>query len=373
MARTIIGVNAPNAVKRYSASLWVDTIAQAYWSQKFFGKGDTSKMPIQILTELESDAGEEIKYDLLMPLRMAPVVGDDVLEGKEEAMRFTTDSVYIDQFRCGVNAGGRMTRKRTLHDLRQKARITQADWWARFMDELCFIYISGARGSNDNFILGQQIKRMEAINPITAPDANHQFYGGAATAFDNLAPGDKMSLALIDRMIVRAQTQGGGATGVPVLQPTRWNGGEENYVLVMHPWQEQDLRNEAGDNTWLAWNKALTTAVGNRSPIFSNSLGGYRNVVLHSHRNAIRFTNAGASGDVSAARALFMGAQAGVISYGSPGTGNRVNWYEEMRDNGNQIVISSSSIMGVKKSTFEMDGKKQDMGVFALDTAAAER
>jgi hypothetical protein len=81
------------------------------------------------------------------------------------------------------------------------ARLQQAEWWARFMDELCFIYISGSRGVNDNFILGAQVKRMEALNPITAPDANHQFYGGKATDFSNLAAGDKMSLGLIDRMI----------------------------------------------------------------------------------------------------------------------------------------------------------------------------
>ncbi len=31
-----------------------------------------------MLTDLESDAGEEIKYDLLAELRMSPVEGDDV-------------------------------------------------------------------------------------------------------------------------------------------------------------------------------------------------------------------------------------------------------------------------------------------------------
>jgi len=372
MARTVIGVNAPNAVKRYSASLWLDVSQKAYWGQKFFGKGDTSQMPIQIITDLESDAGEEVKYDLLMEMRMEPIVGDDVLEGKEEAMRFYTDSVYIDQLRCGMNTGGRMTRKRTLHDLRQKAKLSQGNWWARFMDELCFIYISGARGVNENFILKDRFTNISAINPLSPPDAEHHFFGKAATAFDNLAPTDTMSLSAIDRMITRAQTQGGGATDIPVLQPTRWNGGDENYVLVMHPWQEQALRNESGDNTWLSWNKALTTAVGNKSPIFSNSLGMYRNVVLHSHRNVIRFNNAGATQKVSAARALFMGSQAGVIAFGSPGTGNRIQWYEDMDDRGNQVVITSGSIFGVKKATFSINGKKQDMGVFALDTAAAE-
>ena len=45
----------------------------AYWNQRFMGKGNEAETPIQILTDLESDAGEEIKYDLLMELRMEPI------------------------------------------------------------------------------------------------------------------------------------------------------------------------------------------------------------------------------------------------------------------------------------------------------------
>ena len=57
---------------------------------------------------------------------MEPVEGDDILEGKEENQRFYTDSVYVDQARCGVNTGGRMTRKRTIHNLREKAKRQQS-------------------------------------------------------------------------------------------------------------------------------------------------------------------------------------------------------------------------------------------------------
>ena len=118
MARTVVGVNDPKAVKKYSSQLMLDVSQDSYWNQRFMGRGETASTPIQVLTDLESDAGEEIKYDLLAELRMSPVEGDDVLEGKEEAQRFYTDSVYIDQARAGVNTGGRMTRKRTIHNLR---------------------------------------------------------------------------------------------------------------------------------------------------------------------------------------------------------------------------------------------------------------
>jgi N4-gp56 family major capsid protein len=370
MARTIVGVNDPKAVKKYSAALAVDASQQAYWNQRFMGRGQEVTTPLQVLTDLESDAGEEIKFDLLAELRMEPIEGDDILEGKEESQYFSTDSVMIDQARCGVNTGGRMTRKRTIHNLREKARRQQASWWARFMDELCFIYLSGSRGINENFIVRQGYQG-RAGNLLTAPTANHYFFGGSATAYNNLAATDVMTLDVVDALASRAATQGGGATDIPVMQPVKVDG-EDHFVLVMHQWQADSLRSTSGGGKWLDIQKALATAIGKDSPIFKGGLGMHNNVVLHQHRNAIRFNDAGAGANVQAARALFLGAQAGVIAFGSPGTGMRFDWNEESRDNANMVVITSSSIFGVKKTTFSMRGVSQDFGVFAVDTAAKE-
>ena len=131
MARTIIGVNDPKAVKRYSGMLHLDVSQRAYWGQRFMGKGENAELPVQLLTDLESDAGEQIYYDLLAEMRMTPVEGENTLEGNEEAQRPYTDSIYIDQARAGINTGGRMTRKRTLHNLRDKARRQQSNYWGR--------------------------------------------------------------------------------------------------------------------------------------------------------------------------------------------------------------------------------------------------
>src|SRR3954470_10402413 len=118
MARTIIGLNDPKAVKRFSGLLAVDIGRTGYFNRKFMGTGPNASTPLQMLPQLENDAGEQITYDLSMQLRMQPIEGDDTLEGNEEDLKFYTDNLYIDQLRGGVNTGGRMTRKRTLHDLR---------------------------------------------------------------------------------------------------------------------------------------------------------------------------------------------------------------------------------------------------------------
>lgn len=378
MARTIIGVNDAKAVKRYSGNLALDTSAKSYFSSRFMQRGAEAEVPVQILTDLESDAGEEIKYDLLAELTMAPIEGEDTLEGKEERQRFYTDSVYIDQARCGVNTGGRMTRKRTLHNLREKAKRQQSSWWARLHDELLFIYLSGARGINPNFLVPTGYTG-RANNALVSPDSNHVVYGGNATAFNNItneAPGatgnDCMSLAAITSALNKATVQGGGVSGIPVMQPCKIDGAEV-FVCVMHTWQEDDLRKSTATGDWLDLQKAAAGAEGKNSPLFKKSLGMHRDVILHSHKNVIRFNNAGSGTNLEAARALFLGAQAGVVAYGSPGNNMRFDWFEESRDNGDKVVISTSSIFGCKKTTFTTEAGAQDFGVMAIDTYCASR
>lgn len=371
MARTIIGVNDAKSVKRWAGLLALDMSQKSYFNQRFMGRGNESETPIQILTDLESDAGEQISYDLLAELRMAPVEGEDILEGKEESQRYYTDSIYIDQARCGVNTGGRMTRKRTLNNLREKAKRQQSMWWGRLMDELLFIYLSGSRGINPNYILPLGYTG-RANNSLVAPDSYHTLYGNDATAFNNIDSADKFDLRLVDRAVTKANTQGGGPTGIPVLQPCKIDG-NETFVCVMHTWQEDDLRSNTSTGQWLDIQKAAAASDGRNSPMFKGSLGMYRGCVLHSHRNVVRFNNAGSGANVEAARALFLGSQAAVMAYGSPGTNLRFDWFEETRDNGDKVVISTSSIFGVKKVSFNTELGSQDFGAFALDTAAASR
>lgn len=370
MARTIIGVNDAKSVKRWSGLMAYDTSQKSYFNQRFMGRGADAEVPVQILTDLEADAGEMISYDLLAELKMAPVEGEDTLEGKEEKQSFYTDTIYIDQARCGVNTGGRMTRKRTLHNLREKAKRQQSSWWGRLMDELLFVYLSGVRGINASFILPATYTG-RANNPLVVRDTSHCLYGNDATDITNIDSNDKFDLRLIDRAKTKADSQGGGASGIPVLQPCKIDG-NETFVCVMHTFQEDDLRSNTSTGQWLDIQKAAAGAEGKNSPLFKGSLGMYRGVIMHSHRNVIR-ANTWGTGAVEGARALFMGSQAAVVAFGSPGTNLRFDWHEETRDNGDKVVISTSSVFGCKKVSYTTEAGVQDFGVFALDTAAAAR
>lgn len=372
MAKTLVGVGDPKAVKKYSAFLAVDVGRKSYFNKKFMGVGEEAQTPLQTLPHLENDAGDQISYDLVMQLKMKPIRGDATLRGKEEDLKFYSDSLYIDQLRGGVNTGGRMTRKRTVHDLRKIARVRQSEWWARLFDETLFIYLSGMRGSNGDFIEDADFTGY-AGNPLVAPDAEHIVYGGDAAGKTTLDSADKINLGLIDRLVAKADVLGGGTSGIPSIQPCEIDG-EPHYVLVMHPWQEYDLRSNTNTGQWVDIQKAAAASEGRSNPMFKGGLGLYNNVILHKHKAVITASDygAGSPGTVAAARALFMGRQAGVVAFGSRGTGLRFDWHEEMEDRANQVVITTASVFGVKKSAFTIAGTSRDFGLIAVDTAAAD-
>ena len=370
MSKTIVGLNDPKAVKKFSAFLAVDVGRKSYFSKKFMGRGEESQTQIQMLPHLENDAGEQITYDLVMQLKMVPVEGDNTLRGKEEDLKFYTDSVYIDQLRGGVNTGGRMTRKRTIHDLRKIARVRQSEWWARIFDELFFMYLSGARGVNSDYIYPTSFTGF-ANNGFVAPDAQHILYGGAATSKATLAATDKMNLTLIERAQTKAEMLGGGTAGIPAIEACEIDG-EPHYVICMSPFQAFDMRTNTSTGQWLDVQKAAAGAEGRNNPMFKGNMGMYNRTILHSHKGVIRFSDYGAGANVAAARALFLGRQAGVCAFGSPGTGLRFGWTEETEDRGNQAVITTDTIVGIKKTAFTIEGTSRDFGVVALDTAAAD-
>lgn len=361
MASTIVPFGDAKAAKKWSAGLAVDVRTKAYFEKKFIGTSDNSI--IQRKTELENDSGESITFDLSVQLRGEATYGDNRLDGKEESLKFYTDSVVIDQVRKAVSAGGKMTRKRTAHDLRKLAKDRLSDYWSKFNDELMFIYLSGSRGVNADFLFPMDWSG-HATNAIQAPDPGHVMFGGDATSQDTIVASDVMTRALIERAATKAtmlQAQDSdNANMVPVSIE-----GEDRYVTVMSPYQEYDLRNSSGSE-WIDIQKSLATAEGKGNALFKGGLGMINNVVLHSHRNVIRSNTFGTGGDLPGARALFLGRQAGAVAYGTAGGGLSFDWGEEIKDHGNEPTVASGCIMGFKKTRFN----ERDFGVISLDTHA---
>jgi N4-gp56 family major capsid protein len=370
MARTFVGVNDAQAVKKWSGLLSVAASKKSYFSSKMMGDGKRAKRPIQRIDDLESDAGDAITVDLLMPMRMEPVIGADTLDGKEEALRYYTDRLLIDQVRGGADIGDRMTRKRTLRMIREDALEAMKDWWARLFDELFFIHLSAARGTGAGYIWSAANPFFN-VNTLSAPDAQHLMYAGAATSVATITSGMPMDLRLVDRCVARAETMGGDSTDELSMVPCEVEG-ESKYVMLMHTFQFDALKSSINAGQWLDIQKAAAAAQGQKNPIYTGALGEYNGVIMHKHRNVVQFNNYGAGANLPAARALFMGSQAAFIAFGSPGTGLRFDWTEEVKDHGDKVKIGSNSIFGVKKAVYKSADNSitRDFGVIAVDTYA---
>jgi N4-gp56 family major capsid protein len=263
-----------------------------------------------------------------------------------------------------------MSRKRTLHDLRKIAKARSIDWWARVFDEIIFMYLSGVRGDNSEFVFPTTYTGF-ANNSLTTPDSNHIVFGGVATTKATVAATDTMSTLPIDRAVAYAEMMGGGGPAyseVPQLQKVDVEG-QECYLCVMDPYQKFNLRRNTTSNDWADIQKALVTAQGKDNAFFKGGIGTWNGVVLHSHQNVIRWTSGdGGFTNAAASIALFCGLQAGTIAFGSPGQDLRFGWHEEGRDNNNRVVISTHTIWGFKKVTFN----SLDFGVMVIYTAATK-
>ena len=82
MARTIIGVNDANAIKKWSGMLAYDTSHKSYVHQRFMARGSENEVPIQILTDLELDAGKQIS-DVFVKKQS----GNNQVGGRVQGMR----------------------------------------------------------------------------------------------------------------------------------------------------------------------------------------------------------------------------------------------------------------------------------------------
>lgn len=316
---------------------------------------------IRVLRDLSKNAGDKITYGLRMKLAGDGIEGDNQIKGTsaEEALTFYSDYLYIDQRRKGTKSKGKMSEQRVAYNIRREGRDALAIWWAEDYDEMTMMYLAGARGVDTSFHVATTWTS-RANNTLTAPDSDHQLYGGDATSKASVDSADIMSLEVVEKCISQAETLD------PMIQPFPV-GGERKFVLLMHTWQQHQLRTNTSTGDWQDIVKNAQPR-GDKNPLFQNALGQYAGVILHKHRNVIRFSDYGAGSNLPAARALFLGAQSGTIAWGGTvlegGKRERFGWHEETDDRGNQLVITGGSIYGCKETTFN----SKRFGMFAVDT-----
>lgn len=340
MAVTEFGTNDAQAVKRWSDKLFRETIGKTFF-KRFMGR--SAKSIICLLTDLQKNPGDTIKYDLREQDRSNGVQGDTRLKGFESALQFYQDELKIDQLR-NAHAFRRMSQQRTVHSLREEGRDSLSTWFAWVYDTMMFSYLAGVAGNEGEEVSGILGASGFAGNALATPDAAH--------LVDNT--GSAFTLAQIDDAIAKAKVTN------PRVAPTMVDG-QPKYALVLHPYSIRSMKTTAGSAAWNAIHQNASER-GSSNPIYTGALGEYNGVVLHESECIQRV------GDVT--HNVFLGAGAGTVAFGNAhdqisrgaGGGSHFSYAEETEDYGNEKGIAAGSIFGIKKNRFN----SADFGVIRM-------
>lgn len=338
MAVSSYPVNHAMAVKLWSKKLFYEIFKET-WVSKFMGTSSDSM--IQVLGETSKGPGDRVRVGLRMLLTGAGISGDDTLEGNEEALTIYQDDIFINQLRHATRSGGRMSEQRVPFDVRDECKDSLKDWWTERIEQWAANQLAGYHAQADIRYTGMQAA-------ITA-DANHILGAGTIgtteTSLSDTATAT-LQFADIDKAVARAKTLS------PKIRPIR-AGGKDYYCLFLHPYQVYQLRTSTGQNDWAVVQRAVIQG-GNTttSPIFTDAVGVYHNVVLHEWSYIPNTISVSSGNNQLYRRAVFAGAQSAVLAYGQDNSDKKMTWTEEMFDYGNQFGVSAGMIAGMKKAQF---------------------
>ena len=364
-------------------------------------KGQTSPdYPIVKAGDLTKGAGDTVSIDLFNILQGKPVMGDKRIEGRMMQLTYSSMDVKINQIRGGADSGGRMTQKRTVHNLRNISMAGLQAWMQRYEDQSALVHLAGARGAQsttDWVIPAQSDADFQEImvNTVKAPTKNRYFAANDATGPDNIGTNDALTLQDIDRIVAQLRESPIVMQSVKIKGDDRaWN--DPLWVMFVTERQWLYLQSRTGQTTWrqavqYAFDRKSATGL-NKHPLFDSYETIMWNGVLIKRlsRYAIRFgagdnvvvdtggTDGGTytESTVQTAqpvdRAVIVGAQALAKAYGKSASDYFYDWSEESVDHGNSIETVCAAMTGSSKIRFKIDGADTDFGCAVVDSYAPD-
>lgn len=404
---TEIPVGSPLARKLYSVAAFAETQRRPSMRKNLTGpapkqgdaekklKGQTSPdYPIVQIRDLSVGAGDNASIDLFNIVTGRPTMGDKKLAGRMMDLSFSSMDVKIDQYRAGVDTGGRMAQKRTVHDLRSIGKSNLAGYAARLEDQLSQVHLAGARGDDDGIDWAIPLESHEefseiCVNEVAPPSSNRYVLPGSATSVADLGTTDFITLETIDMLRSILDED------VFPLQPIRLQNGKGEmdpaaddaplYLLQMTSRQWYHFNQQTSDGDWRTFvANAHERTKGWNHPLFMGECGMWNGILIKKQNRAIRFKQ-GSTVRTSAAngsitnqtaaqptdRAILLGAQALAEAYGNHGkSGYHANWHEEETDHASRLEISMAFMGGKSKVRFKRQdtGQLTDHGVIAIDS-----
>jgi N4-gp56 family major capsid protein len=380
MANTNFAALTSEQLTIWSRDFWRVARNMSFINQ-FAGSG--SNAMVQRISELtQSEKGARAVLTLLADMTGDGIVGDNTLEGNEEALRAYDIVVGLDQLRFANRLAGRLADQKSVVNFREHSRDALAYAMADRMDQLAFLTLSGIGynlknngGLRPSMNSGQNLNDLSFGSDVTAPTSNrHRRFD----ATNGIVAGDVTAVAAADKLSYGAIVDLKAYAKDQYIRGLRGAGNDETYHLFVTPQVMADLKL---DSDFLA-NVRNAGVRGPGSSLFSGSsslmvdgimVHEFRHVFNTSGATTGTSSNAGSAGykwgadaDVNGSACLFCGAQAlAMADIGAP------EIVEDTFDYGNQNGISIGKIFGLKKPVYNSDvtGQNEDFGVIRLDVS----
>lgn len=266
-------------------------------------------MPFVRIRDLSGDPkGDKVTVDAFNVTGGKPIMGDRNAEGLGKPLTNSSFSVLIDLATHNVDAGGKMSRQRTRHDLRQIARAEVAAYFPRLIWQRAMVHAAGARGTQTGVAWDVPLATDPdfaeiMINGVEAPTYNRHYVingtgltrGGLQLA--SIATTDLWKLSNLDNLALILESM---ETKIP---PPRVVGDDMAYdaplkgVMYMPPGAYNSLITDVSVSSSNL--RAFLAAVEVRQkyskhPIFRGECGIWRGILIKKMEHSIQFS-AGAS------------------------------------------------------------------------------
>lgn len=371
-------------------------------------------MPFVRIADLGSEPkGDKVTVDAFNVTGGKPIMGDRNAEGRGKKLSSSSFECKIDLATHNVDAGGKMSRQRTRHDLRRIAKAEVAGYFPRMIWQRALTHLAGARGGQTGISWDVPVATDPdfaeiMVNTVKAPTYNRHLVvnagsltrGGLQVA--SMATTDVWKLSVLDALAFFLD-----ATETK-LPPPRMVDDKMAYdsplkgILMLSPGSYNALITDISSSTsnLRAYQAAALERAkhsGNH-PIFMGEAGIWRGILVKKIDHTISFaasssyqyvavanrlTETETAGTVAAGlstthqmeRGILLGAQALARAEGASNSGVQAAIIENTYNAGRNYEYLGEFMGGEMKFRFQFPNENGDLeytdnGVYAIDAAA---
>lgn len=365
--------------------------------------------PIVRAIDLGVSMGDEVRFQLLQPVKAKPIMGDRKAEGRGTPLGMTGDRLRVNQARFPVDLGGRMTQIRSPHNLRELGKPVAQNLMDRYTDQSIIVQMAGARGFQDNVewvvpLASDPDFDDIMVNPVRPPSANRHFVVDGSNGIKAFSvTGGAVDVTSVDVLKMTAiDALRGWVDQVALPPPAVIFEGDEAAtdsplrVFMASPSQYAQFVTDPNFRQFQA-NALARASQAKGHPLFKGEAGLWNGILIVKMSRPIRFypgdpmeyidpadgsiksaiVPAGLGANLAIDRGILLGGQAIAEAFGSAEhSGIPFFWNEELLDHKNAKEVAIGTIRGVSKIRYDVNTapgvfEDTDYGIAVVDSVVS--